>query len=178
MRSTVRPWLVVVACVLGIGVGACSSDSSSDAGSTSTSTSPSVTTMTTTGSGDTIAAGEDQADNPAAGNDPDAEPASLELADTVTVNEVTCSVTGGGEVPCNEAHDTESFTLSGTEALDDCFRAVAATSDVVIVAVPSDPSSLAFEGDQIIGHAFSGGVGDPVCQITLTETRTEALVQR
>jgi hypothetical protein len=62
---------------------------------------------------------------------------------------------GREEVPCSDRHNQESFTLTGTTDLDDCYRAVAASSDVRIGPDSFSNDKLDFTDGRIIGHTFA-----------------------
>jgi hypothetical protein len=89
---------------------------------------------------------------------------------------------GRVETSCTERHNEESFTLSGTDELDDCYRAVAASSDVAIGPDSFDPAKLDFADEQITGHTFTtpnGALNSPDgvrCAIDLRDDRSIPLL--
>jgi hypothetical protein len=89
---------------------------------------------------------------------------------------------GRSDAACTDRHNEESFTLSGTDSLDDCYRAVAASSDVVVGPDSYDPSKLEFTDDRIIGHTFATSDGSGTgpagvtCAIELRDDRSTPLL--
>ena len=88
---------------------------------------------------------------------------------------------GRVEAGCSERHNEESFMLAGTDELDDCYRAVAASSDVTIGPDSFDPAKLDFADERIMGHTFSTGTGSDggstvSCAIDLRDDRSTPLL--
>ena len=89
---------------------------------------------------------------------------------------------GRVETSCTERHNEESFTLSGTSELDDCYRAVAASSDVAIGPDSFDTTKLEFADERIMGHTFAttsvgaAGPGGVSCAIDLRDDRPTPLL--
>lgn len=86
---------------------------------------------------------------------------------------------GRTEVPCTERHNEETFALAGTTEVDDCYRAVAASSDVAIGPDSFDPTKLDFDDDRIMGHTFAtaaDGSAGVSCAIDLRDDRTDLLL--
>lgn len=72
-------------------------------------------------------------------------------------------------VPCDEEHDQETFELRGTDDLDDCYRAVEASSDIEVGPSTFDEGELSFVDERVSGHAFSGGMGTISCSVQFDE---------
>ena len=104
---------------------------------------------------------------------------------------IIASDEGRSDTPCTERHNQESFTLVGTTDLDDCYRAVAASSDVSIGTDSFSNDKLDFTDDRIIGHTFAtsdvgtvppgqasepGAQGTISCAVDLADDRTTPLI--
>ena len=75
-------------------------------------------------------------------------------------------LTGGTTtVACDEPHDQETFEITGTDELDDCYLAAAASSDLEIGPSELDEDELSFVDDRVSGYAFSGGMGRISCSV-------------
>ncbi len=127
---------------------------------------------------------------------PDTDTTELALGGghVLAAGEVTCHLAkreqggiigtdvGRVETSCDERHNEESFTLAGTSELDDCYRAVAASSDVAIAPDSFDPTKLEFNDERIMGHTFatSGdgttGAGGVTCALDLRDDRSTPLL--
>lgn len=168
MRSlATRLLAVVLVGLLGTATAACSSGSDDDAAEPASVTEPD--------------ADDDGSDTPRL-RPPD-DVAEVSLPEGVEISDVTCSMgsvvldpDSASDVDCGESHDTEGFTLEGSEDLDDCYRGLAETTDLVIV-FDSD-GELDIDDDRVNGHSFAGGGGEYTCQISFAEPRTDTLIRR
>lgn len=176
-RRTCRAGIATVAIVGATLLGACSSDDGSDAASDFSATEMEATPAPTSGLSGELDAGDT--------TDEDAgEPADVSGGQVISVGAVTCETapaddpTTSTPVPCDQAHTTETFVLTGTDDLDDCYRAVAASSDVAVGVDEFDETELDFTDERISGHSFSGFGGEVTCSVFLAEPSSTPLVGR
>jgi hypothetical protein len=102
----------------------------------------------------------------------------------VPASAVTCELTSATDpavadpTPCDQPHDTETFELTGTGDLDDCYRAVAASSDVAVGVDPFEDTELDFTDDRISGHSFSAIDREVTCTVFLADPSPTQLIGR
>jgi len=180
-RRTCRVGLAAVAIVGATLLGACGSDDGSDAASDFSATEMEATPAPASDLSGELDAGDTTDDT--TGEDA-GEPADVSGGQVISVGAVTCETAPAADpttstpVPCDQAHTTETFVLTGTDDLDDCYRAVAASSDVAVGVDEFDETELDFTDERISGHSFSGFGGEVTCSVFLSEPSSTPLIGR
>lgn len=88
-------------------------------------------------------------------------------------------VAGAPEVPCDQAHDHESFLLPDSTDLDDCVRAAAASSDLTVGTSSLDGGRFDIDDDRLVGHLFASAATSGIeCGFDLRDDRSDPLIGR
>lgn len=182
---------LVVAAFLAITIAGCSSSKDDAAANTDETTASSDVAKDPSASD---SAEDDPASEDASGDEPATRPAEaqpLDVASSTTVSDIACSSSSAvsteaddaaaelpdpAEIDCGESHDVESFSITGAPDLDECYRIIAASSDIVVIV--DEDGELDFDDERVSGHSFGGYDGEFDCQISLAEPRAEALIHR
>lgn len=88
-------------------------------------------------------------------------------------------VAGAPEVPCDQPHDHESFSLPDSTDLDDCVRAAAASSDLTLGTSSSGGGDIDIDDDRLVGHLFASAATSGIeCGFDLRDDRSDPLIGR